>query len=128
MNKVEFKKSFDLGGYEEIAFSANDDETTIWIKNKYSCPSSTISSTIVRIEGSLFEEKRWGFIFSDLVEIESDIDAEVCIELDRYEIDEEDFDENGFMDEGFLEHLSTQAALEILDSEYATALKKMKAI
>ena len=119
MNKVEFKKNFDLG-YEMIEFVANYDETTIRIKNHFSVPSSTISSTIIKIEGSLYEERRWGFIFSDLIEIATDINEEVQLELDRFEIDTEDFDE-----EGFLAHLVHQATLEIQNSEYPTALKKM---
>ena len=126
MNKVEFKKNFDLGGYEEIVLTANNDETTIWIKNKYSCPSSTISSTITKISGSLFEEKRWGIIFSDLFEIDSDIDAEVNIELDGFEVGEDDYNsEDGFMDEDFMEHLIDEVTFELMNSEYPTALKKI---
>ena len=128
LNKVEFKKSFDLGGYEEIVFKANNDETTIWIKNKYSCPSSTVTSKITKIAGTLYEEKRWGFFFTELIEIDSNIDAEVNIELEGYEIDEEDLDEDGFQDEEFLDHLIEQAMEEIKNSAYPTALKKMTAL
>jgi len=128
LNKVEFKKSFDLGGYDEIVFTANNDETTIWIKNKYSCPSSTISSTITKIAGTLYEEKRWGWIFTDLIEIESGVDAQLNLELDSYEIDDEDLDEDGFQDEAFLDHLIDEATYEIINSEYPTVLKKMTAI
>jgi len=119
MNKVEFKKNFDLG-YETIEFVANHDETIIRIKNHFSVPSSTISSTIIKIEGTLYEERRWGFIFSDLIEIATNINEEVQLELDRFEIDTEDFDE-----EGFLAHLVNQTTLEIQNSEFSTALKKM---
>ncbi|WP_075619715.1 hypothetical protein [Paenisporosarcina indica] len=128
MNKVEFKKSFDLGGYEEIVFTANNDETTIWINNKYSCPSSTISSKITKIAGTLYEERRWGFIFSELIEINSNIDAQVNIDLGGYEIDDDDLDEDGFQDEDFLDFLIEQATNEIKNSEYPTALKKMTAL
>lgn len=122
MNKVEFKKNFNIG-YEEIAFSANNNETMILIKNNYSVPSSTVSSTIINIAGTLFEEKRWGLIFSDLIETETDINARVNIELGRLEIDNEDFDEDEF-----LNHLMYRASNEIMNSEYATVLKKMTVI
>jgi hypothetical protein len=122
LNKVEFKKNFNIG-YEEIAFSANNGETMILIKNNYSVPSSTVSSSIINIEGSLFEEKRWGIIFSDLIETESDINATVNIELGRIEIDNEDFDE-----EEFLNHLMVRASNEIINSEYETVLKNMTVI
>ena len=128
MNKVEFKKSFDLGGYDEIVFTANNDETTIWIKNKYSCPSSTISSTIIKIAGTLYEEKKWGWIFKDIIEVESGVDAELNLELVGYEIDDEDIDEDGFHDEAFLDHLIDEASYEIINSEYSTVLKKMTAL
>lgn len=119
MNKVEFKKNFDLG-YELIEFVANHEETSIWIKNHFSVPSSTISSTIIKIAGTLYEERRWGLIFSDLIEIETDVNEEIQLELDRFEIDTEDFDE-----EGFLAHLVNQATIEIQNSEFSTALKKL---
>lgn len=122
MNKVEFKKNFDLG-YEVLEFVANHDETSIWIKNHYSVPSSTVSSTIIKIAGTLYEEKRWGLIFSDLIEIETDVNEEVQLELDRFEIDIEDFDE-----EAFLAHLVSQATIEIQNSEFSTALKEMMVV
>lgn len=122
MNKVEFKKNFNIG-YEEISFIANNGETMILIKNNYSVPSSTVSSSIINIEGSLFEQKRWGIIFSELIETESDINARVNIELGRIEIDNEDFDEDEF-----LNHLMHRAANEIINSEYATVLKNMTVI
>jgi len=126
LNKVEFKKSFDVGGYDEIVFSANNDETTVWIKNKYSCPSSTISSTITKIAGTLFEEKKWGWFFYDLIEKETGIEAVVNLELAGFEIDEDYIDgEAGFLDEEFIDHLIDETSEAILDSEYATALKNM---
>ena len=122
MNKVEFKKSFDIG-YEEIVFSANNDETKIQIKNNYSVPSSMVSSSIVKISGKLYEEKKWGFIFSELIEIESDINEMVNIELGRIMVDEEFFEE-----EEFLNHLIFQATNKIRNSDYFTVLKKMTAV
>lgn len=119
MNKVEFKKNFDIG-YEEIVFSANHDETTIRIKNNYSVPSSMVTSSISQIEGTLFEEKRWGFIFSELVEIETGMNEEVHIELGRFIVDEENFDESAF-----IKHLINQVTNKILYSDYFTVLKKI---
>ena len=95
MEKVEFKKNFELG-YQVVDFSANNAETLIRIKNSYSVPSSTVSSTITGIAGTLFEEKRWGLLFSDLIEIQSEINANVHIELDRYRVDIEDFMKKNF--------------------------------
>ncbi len=119
MNKVEFKKNFDIG-YEEIVFSANHDETLIRIKNNYSVPSSMVTSSISQIEGTLFEEKRWGFIFSELVEIESGMNEEVHISLGRFVVDEENFDEVAFIN-----HLINQVTNKILYSDYFTVLKKL---
>mgnify|MGYP003525159442 CR=1 FL=1 len=119
MNKVEFKKNFDIG-YEEIVFSANHDETLIRIKNNYSVPSSMVTSSISQIEGTLYEEKRWGFIFSELVEIESGMNEEVHIELGRFIVDEENFDESAF-----IKHLINQVTNKILYSDYFTVLKKI---
>jgi hypothetical protein len=119
LNKVEFKKNFDIG-YEEIVFSANHDETLIRIKNNYSVPSSMVTSSISQIEGTLFEEKRGGFIFSELVEIESGMNEEVHIELGRFVVDEENFDEGAF-----IKHLINQVTNKILYSDYFTVLKKL---
>lgn len=122
MEKVEFKKNFELG-YQVVDFSANNAETLIRIKNSYSVPSSTVSSTITGIAGTLFEEKRWGLLFSDLIEIQSEINANVHIELDRYRVDIEDFDE-----EEFLDHLEKQVTFKIWGSDYFTVLKKMTVV
>ncbi|WP_019414016.1 hypothetical protein [Paenisporosarcina sp. TG20] len=119
MNKVELKKNFALC-YEEILFSANNNETKIWIKNDYSVPSSTVTSTIFKISGKLYEEKKWGYIFSDLIEIESDINELVKIDLNRFEIDDEDFET------AFLDHLKSEATDKMMFSDdYYTVLKKM---
>lgn len=122
MNKVEFKKNFEIG-YDKIQFSANNDETFISIENIYSVPSSMVSSTIVHIKGTLFEELRWGFLFTELVEIELDINAPVSIKLDKFEIDPDDFDE-----ESFLQHLIDEATEKIKESNYNTSLKAMTII
>ncbi|WP_313893981.1 hypothetical protein [Psychrobacillus sp.] len=122
MNKVEFKKDFEIG-YDKMEFSANDDQTFISIENKYSVPSSMVSPTIVHIKGSLFEERRWGWIFTDLVEVESDINAPVSIKLDRFEIDAENFNE-----ESFVQHLIEEATEKIKESNYNTSLKTMTII
>lgn len=119
VNKVEFKKNFELG-YEEVVFSANNAETIIRIKNSYSVPSSKVTSTITSITGALYEMQRWGMVFWGLNEIQSDINVTVNIELDRYTISIEDFDE-----EDFLEHLIKQATVKVWDSDYYTVLKKM---
>lgn len=119
MDKVELKKNFAIC-YNEILFSANNNETTIWIKSDYSVPSSTVTSTIFKISGKLYEEKKWGYIFSDLIEIESDINELVKIELDRFEIDDEDFEA------AFLDHLKSEATDKMMFSDdYYTVLKKM---
>lgn len=119
MDKVELKKNFAIC-YDEILFSANNNETTIWIKSDYSVPSSTVTSTIFKISGKLYEEKKWGYIFSDLIEIESDINELVKIELDRFEIDDEDFEA------AFLDHLKSEATDKMMFSDdYYTVLKKM---
>ena len=122
MQKVEFKKLFDLG-YELMEFAANNNETTIWIKNTFSVPSSVISSSIVKIAGTLYEEKRWGLFFYELIEIERDIEEELNIELAGLEIDVEDFDEDEF-----LQHVMEQAISEMRNSEYQAALKKLSII
>ncbi|MFX3673515.1 MAG: hypothetical protein ACE3JQ_03570 [Paenisporosarcina sp.] len=119
---MDFKKNFELG-YQVVDFSANNAETLVRIKNSYSVPSSTVTSTITGIAGTLFEQKRWGLVFTDLVEIQSEINANVNIELDRYEIDIEEFDE-----EDFLNHLMHQATFKIWESDYFTVLKKMSVI
>lgn len=119
VNKVEFKKNFELG-YAEVVFSANNAETIIRIKNSYSVPSSKITSTITSITGTLYEMQRWGMVFWGMNEIQSDINVSVNIELDRFSVSVEDFDE-----EDFLEHLIKQATVKIWESDYYTVLKKM---
>ena len=119
MDKVEFKKNFELG-YGEVVFSANNSETFIRIKNSYSVPSSKVTSIITSITGTLYEMQRWGMVFWGMNEIQSDINVTVNIELNRYSISIEDFDE-----EDFLEHLIKQATVKVWDSDYYTVLKKM---
>lgn len=119
MEKVEFKKNFEIG-YREMEFTANKEKTIISIQNNYSVPSSTVTSTISHIKGTLFEEYRWGWVFTDLNEIQSDVNVEVMIKLDRFEIDIDDFDE-----ESFVEHLIEEASEKIMESNYSTVLKKM---
>ncbi|QFF97678.1 hypothetical protein PB01_02030 [Psychrobacillus glaciei] len=120
MNKVEFKQHFDIG-YSEMIFKANNDETIVCIKNTYSVPSSMISSYIIHISGTLFEETRWAFFFKDLIETRTDIRENVQIALDRYEVDPEDFDE-----EAFIQHLIDEATEKILETDLNTTLNEME--
>lgn len=122
MNKVEFKQFFDIG-YQDMIFAANNDETFIRIKNKYSVPSSMVTSAIIHINGKLFEETRWGFFFTELVEIESNIRANVYIELEKFEIDPEDFDE-----EAFIQHLMDEITEKIKETTVNTVLKEMEVL
>ncbi|TQR20412.1 hypothetical protein FG384_07530 [Psychrobacillus vulpis] len=122
MNKVEFKQFFDIG-YQEITFTANNEETFISIISNYSVPSSMVSSAIFRISGKLFEENISWFFFSELVEIESDVNANVFIELERFEIDPEDFDE-----EEFFQHLIDEATEKIQETDLCTTLKDMEVV
>lgn len=122
MNKVEFKKNFDIG-YKEIMFSANDGETFIVIKNDYSVPSSKVTSSITRLNGKRFEEVRWGFFFKDIEEIEDNVQAYVSIRLDKYDVDPEEFD-----DEEFIEHLIEEASEKIMETHVSTVLKEMEVI
>ena len=122
MNKVDFKKAFDIG-YLEMIFAANNDETFIRIKNNYSVPSSKVSSTIVHINGKLFEENRYWIFFTELVEIDSDVSADVQIELDKFEIDIEDFDE-----EAFIQHLIDEITDKLEENEVHTVLKEMEVL
>ncbi|MFJ8065748.1 hypothetical protein ACIQYS_14045 [Psychrobacillus sp. NPDC096426] len=122
MNKVDFKKAFDIG-YQEMIFTANNDETFIRIKNNYSVPSSKVSSTIVHINGKLFEENRFWIFFTELVEISSDIREDVQIELDKFEIDTEDFDE-----EAFIQHLIDEITDKLEENEVYTVLKEMEVL
>ncbi|KQL37278.1 hypothetical protein AN959_04425 [Psychrobacillus sp. FJAT-21963] len=122
MNKVEFKQYFDIG-YKEMIFTANNGDTIIAIKSNYSVPSSMVTSSIIHVNGKRFEEKRWGFFFTDLVEIESNVRANVYIELEKYEIDPEDFD-----DESFIQHLIDEATEKIQESNVCTALNEMEVV
>lgn len=122
MNKVDFKKAFDIG-YLEMIFAANNDETFIRIKNNYSVPSSKVSSTIVHINGKLFEENRFWLFFTELVEINSDVREDVQIELDKFEVDPEDFDE-----EAFIQHLIEEITEKLEENEVRTVLKEMEVL
>lgn len=122
MNKVEFKKNFEIG-YKKMEFIANKSKTIICIENDYSVPSSTVSSSITHIEGSLYEKYRWGWVFTDIEEVESDIFADVTISLGRFEIDPDNFDE-----ESFIEHLIEEASEKIKETDYSTVLQKMEVI
>ncbi len=119
MKKVEFKKNFDLG-YAEVVLLANYDQTKVRIKNTYSVPSSTITSTIINIDGTLFQERKWGFIFYEMIEIHTDLNAAVQLELEPFEVDEEDFDEDEF-----LGHLIYQATKELKHSILGSSLKRV---
>ena len=66
---------------------------------------------------------KWGWIFTDIEEIESDIFADVTISLGRFEIDPENFDE-----ESFIEHLIEEASEKIKETDYSTVLQKMEVI
>ncbi|MDI2586810.1 hypothetical protein OR571_06750 [Psychrobacillus sp. NEAU-3TGS] len=122
MDKVEFKKAFDIG-YEEMTFVANNDETFIRIKNSYSVPSSKVSSTIVHINGKLFEENRYWIFFTELVEIASDVSTDVQIELDKFEVDIKDFEE-----EEFIQHLIDEITDKLEEHQVHTVLKEMEVL
>lgn len=122
MNKVDFKKAFDIG-YQEMIFAANNDETFIRIKNNYSVPSSKVSSAIVHINGKLFEENRFWVFFTELVEVNTDVSEDVQIELDKFEIDIEDFDE-----EAFIQHLIDEITDKLEENEIHTVLKEMEVL
>ncbi|GGA23659.1 MULTISPECIES: hypothetical protein [Psychrobacillus] len=122
MDKVEFKKAFDIG-YEEMMFVANNDETFIRIKNSYSVPSSKVSSTIVHINGKLFEENRYWIFFTELVEIAADVSADVHIELDKFEVDIKDFEE-----EEFIQHLIDEITDKLEEHQVHTVLKEMEVL
>lgn len=120
MDKVEFKQNFDIG-YKKMIFTANNEETTISIKNSYSVPSSMVSSYIIHISGTLFKEIRKAFFFRDLVETRTNIKENVSIALARYEVDPEDFDE-----ESFIQHLIDEVTEKIAESDLNTALFEMQ--
>lgn len=122
MNKVDFKKAFDIG-YPEMIFAANNDETFIRIKNNYSVPSSKISSTIVHINGKLFKENKYWLFFTELVEVTSGVSQDVQIELDKFEVDPEDFDE-----ESFIQHLIDEISDKLAENEIRTVLKEMEVL
>lgn len=122
MNKVEFKQFFDIG-YQEMIFAANNDETFICVKNKYSVPSSMVTSAIIHINGKLFEETRWGIFFTELVEIKSNVRANVYIQLEKFEIDSEDFDEDAF-----IQHLMDEITEKIKETDVNTVLKEMEVV
>ena len=121
MNKVDFKKAFDIG-YPEMIFAANNDETFIRIKNNYSVPSSKISSTIVHINGKLFKENKYWLFFTELVEVSSDVSQDVQIELDKFEVDSEDFEE------AFIQHLIDEISDKLAENEIRTVLKEMEVL
>ena len=98
-------------------------ETFIRIKNNYSVPSSKVSSTIVHINGKLFEENRFWLFFTELVEINSDVREDVQIELDKFEIDPEDFDE-----ESFIQHLIDEITDKLEENAVPTVLKEMEVL
>ncbi|TQR14079.1 hypothetical protein [Psychrobacillus soli] len=122
MKKVDFKKAFDIG-YLEMIFAANNNETFIRIKNNYSVPSSTITSTIVHINGKLFEENRYWLFFTELVEINTDVREDVQIELDSFNVDPEDFDE-----EAFIQHLIDEITDKLEENEVHTVLNEMEVL
>ncbi|WP_093268061.1 hypothetical protein [Psychrobacillus sp. OK032] len=122
MTKVEFKKAFDIG-YQEMIFTANNDETFIRIKNNYSVPSSKVSSTIIHINGKLFEENRYWIFFTELVEVDSDISTDVQIELDKFEIDTENFEE-----EEFIQHLIEEITEKLKENNVNTVLKEIEVL
>ncbi|SER98404.1 hypothetical protein SAMN05518872_10347 [Psychrobacillus sp. OK032] len=122
LTKVEFKKAFDIG-YQEMIFTANNDETFIRIKNNYSVPSSKVSSTIIHINGKLFEENRYWIFFTELVEVDSDISTDVQIELDKFEIDTENFEE-----EEFIQHLIEEITEKLKENNVNTVLKEIEVL
>jgi hypothetical protein len=122
LDKVEFKQYFEIG-YSEIELSANEDETIICIESKYSVPSSMVTSFIINIKGTLFEEKRRGLLCSELIALKSDINVNLFIKLERFEIDPEDFDEDEF-----IQHLIDEATEKIKETNVSTALKEMEVV